>query len=142
MLNPNSRRQPLASRMHSVVKFTHPIGISNFGNKFQGYYFNDSLHEGILLDFLTVHEISKASLSKLTKTQVIYPTSIELMIEQVEAIIAHAELFFTVKSYLYQGLNQFLILCRNNKSILRTQLHLDKMFIPKFLFSIDNRINK
>ena len=43
--------------------------------------FNQSINEGILLDFSTKHEISKNSLTKLTKTQVIYPPSIELMIE-------------------------------------------------------------
>ena len=38
--------------------------------------FNDSLHEGILLNFSTKHEILNASLTKLIKTQAIYPTSI------------------------------------------------------------------
>ena len=104
--------------------------------------FNDSLHEGILLDFSTKHEINKASLSKLTKTQVIYPSSIELTIERIEALLAFTELFFTEKSYLSQGLNDFLTMCKTNKSILRTKLHLDKMFIPKLLFSIDDRVNK
>ena len=76
--------------------------------------FNNSLHEGILLDFFTKHKISKASLSKLTKSQVIYPTSIELMIKRVDAILAFLEMLFTVKSYLYQGLNHFNNLCRTN----------------------------
>ena len=59
--------------------------------------FNDSLHEGIMLDFSTKHEITKASLTKLTKTQVIYPTSIELMVKRIEAITLFANLIFTEK---------------------------------------------
>ena len=104
--------------------------------------FNESLHEGILLDFSTKHEINKASLTKLTKTQVIYPSLIELTLERIEALLAFAELFFTEKSYLAQGLKSFISMCKTNKSILRTKLHLDKMFIPKLLFSIDDRVNK
>ena len=104
--------------------------------------FNDSLHEGIMLDFSTKHEISKASLTKLTKTQVIYPTSIELMVERVEAITVFANLFFTEKSYLTKGLDHLLTLCKSNRTLLRTKLYMDKMFIAKFLFSIDDRINK
>ena len=48
--------------------------------------FNDSLHEGKLLDSSTKHKIIKNSLSKLTKTQVTYHSSIELTIERIEAM--------------------------------------------------------
>ena len=104
--------------------------------------FNDSLHEGIMLEFSTKHEITKSSLTKLTKTQVMYPSSIELMLERVEAITVFANLFFTEKSYLTKSLQHLLILCKSNKTLLRTKLYLDKLFIAKFLFSIDDRINK
>ena len=92
--------------------------------------------------FLTKHEISKNSLSKLTKTQVIYPISIEPMIDRIEAMLVFTTLFFEDKSYLSQGLKMLLTLCKTNKTLLRTKLYLDRMFIAKFLFSIDNRINK
>ena len=82
-----------------------PSGLARSVISSKDIIFNDSLHEGILLDFSTKHKISKASLTKLTKTQVVYPTSIELMIKRVEAILTFTEMFFTVKSYLYQGLN-------------------------------------
>lgn len=42
---------------------------------------NDMLHEGIVLDYLTKHESSGDSLTKLAKTQVIYPTEIEATIQ-------------------------------------------------------------
>ena len=104
--------------------------------------FNDSLHEGIMLDFSTKHEITKSSLTKVTKTQVMYPSSIKLMVERVEAIAAFANLFFTEKSYLTKSLQHLLILWKSNKTLLRTKLYLDKLFIAKFLFSINDRINK
>ena len=104
--------------------------------------YNDSIHEGILLDFSTKHEISKGSLTKLTKTQVYYPNSIELMTERIEAILVFTTLFFNKKSYLTQGLDTLLTMCKTNKTLLRTKLYLDKMFIAKFLFTIDDRINK
>jgi len=119
-----------------------PSGIATSVIASKDIIFNDSIHEGILLDFSTKHEISKNSLSKLTKTQVIYPTSIELMIERIEAALVFTTLFFEEKSYLSQGLKLLLTMCKTNKTLLRTKLYLDKMFIAKFLFSIDDRINK
>ena len=64
------------------------------------------------------------------------------MVERVEAITVFSNLFFTEKSYLTKGLNHLLTLCKANRTLLRTKLYLDKMFIAKFLFSIDDRINK
>ena len=58
------------------------------------------------------------------------------------SISAFANLFFTEKSYLTKSLQHLLILCKSNKTLLRTKLYLDKLFIAKFLFSIDDRINK
>ena len=104
--------------------------------------FNDSIHEGILLDFSTKHEISKSSLHKLTKTQVMYPPSVELTLERIEAITAFAKLFFSERSYLTKGLIQLMSLCKTNRLILRTKFYLDKLFLAKFLFTIDYRINK
>ena len=95
-----------------------------------------------MLDFSTKHEITKSSLTKVTKTQVMYPSSIKLMVERVEAIAAFANLFFTEKSYLTKSLQHLLILWKSNKTLLRTKLYLDKLFIAKFLFSINDRINK
>ena len=104
--------------------------------------FNDSLHAGILLDFSTKHEISKNSLTKLTKTQAVYPSSVELTIERIETMLAFVTLIFTDKNDLTQGLKHLLTLCKSNKTLLRTKRYLDKLFIPKFLFFIDHRVNK
>ena len=131
--------------LHGCFLWTNPLtpsGIASSVIASKDIIFNDSIHEGILLDFSTKHEISKNSLSKLTKTQVIYPNSIEPMIERIEAILVFTNLFFEDKSYLSQGLKILLTLCKTNKTLLRTKLYLDRMFIAKFLFSIDDRINK
>ena len=93
--------------------------------------FNDSLHEGILLDFSMKHKISKNSLTKFTKTQVIYPSLIELTIERTKAMSAFTTLYFTDRSFLTHGLKYLLTLCKSNKTLLRTKLYLDKLFISK-----------
>ncbi len=119
-----------------------PSGFASSVISSKDIIFNNLLHEGIMLDFSTKHEITKSSLTKLTKTQVMYPSSIELMVERVEAITAFANLFFTEKSHLTKGLQHLLILCKTNRTLLRIKSYLDKLFIAKFLFSIDDRINK
>ena len=119
-----------------------PSGLAGSVIASKDIMFNNSIHAGILLDFSTKHEISKASLSKLTKTQVMYPSTIELAIERIEAVVALSELFFTDRSILTEGLVVLLKLSKTNKTLLRTKLYLDKMFVAKFLFSIDDRINK
>ena len=58
-----------------------------------------------------------------------YPSSIELMVERVEAITAFATLFFTEKSHLTKGLQHLLILCKTNRTLLRTKLYLDKITV-------------
>ena len=120
-----------------------PSGLATSAITCKDIIFNDTIHEGILLDFSTKHEITKNSLTKLTKTQVMYPNSMELMLERINAIAAFAELFFTDKTYLIEGLNYLRTICtKSNRTLLRIKLYLDKMFIAKFLFSIDDRINK
>ena len=131
--------------LQGCLLWTNPLTPSGFAASVissKDIIFNDSVHEGILLDFSTKHEISKNSLTKLTKTQVMYPSSIELMIERIEAILAFTILFFTERSYLSKGLNYLLTLCKSNRTLLRTKFYLDKTFIAKFIFLIDDRINK
>ena len=94
--------------------WTNPVTPSGFAAPViasKDIIFNDSVHEGILLDFSTKHEISKASLSKLTKTQVMYPSLVELMLDRIKALTAFATLFFTQESYLAQGLKSLLTKC-------------------------------
>ena len=87
----------------------------------------DTLHEGIVLDYSTKHEMTSHSLEKLTKTQVLFPTSIEASIERFRAIHALIELFFSKGSLPQQGVKKFTNLCIDNKNLLRTKFYLDEM---------------
>lgn len=71
-----------------------------------------------------------------------YPRTIKSTIERIEALVAFTELFFSERSILTEGLFVLLRMSKTNKTLLKTKLYLDKMFITKFLFSIDDRINK
>ena len=64
------------------------------------------------------------------------------MRERLEVIHAFASLFFTDKSYLSKGLSYLLFACKTNRILLRIKFYLDKLFIAKFIFLIDDRINK
>ena len=55
---------------------------------------NDTIHDRIILDYSTKHEITEESLTKLTKTQVIFPVDIEATIQRLDALTALSELFF------------------------------------------------
>ena len=103
---------------------------------------NDTLYEGIVLDYSIRHEISSESLKKLTKTQVLYPTDIESMIYRLDALTALCELFFGESSLIYKGLDEFVDECKKNKLLLRRRHSLDDMFIPKILYSVDDRVNQ
>ena len=103
---------------------------------------NDTLYEGIVLDYSTKYEINEESLSKLTKTQVIYPVDIESTIHRLDALAALCELFFGDGSWIHKGLDELVYLCKQNKTLLKKKLALDDMFIPKLLYSVDDRVNQ
>ena len=103
---------------------------------------NDTLYNEIVLDLSTKHEISKPSLKKLTKTQVLFPTTIEDAIARISAIYVLSSLFFSEISILLDNLEIFLKKLLSSKTLLKTSQYLDEMFIPKLLFTIDDRIYK
>ena len=103
---------------------------------------NETLYEGLVLELSTKHAISKQALHKLTKTKVLFPQDIEGMMERVYALVILSKLFFGDQSLLVQNLQVFSLQCQKKKLLLKTAKHLDDQFIAKFLFSIDNRINK
>ena len=102
----------------------------------------DTLYKGIVLDYSIKHEISNKSLKKLTKTQVLYPTDIESMIHWLDALAALCKLFFEEVSLIYKALDEFIYKCEKNRMLLRRQYSLDDVFIPKLLYSVDDRINQ
>ena len=94
----------------------------------------------MVLDYSTKHDMSASSLAKLTKTQVMFPTSIETAVERIQAIKILATYFFGHRSFINQGLTKLVNKCLDNKQLLRTKLYMDGQFIAKLIYAIDDRI--
>ena len=103
---------------------------------------NETLYQAMVLDLSTKHEISKQAVHKLTKTKILFPQDIEGMMERVNALFILCKLFFGDQSLLVQNLQVFSLQCQKKKLLLKTAKHLDDQFIAKFLYSIDDRVNK
>lgn len=101
---------------------------------------NDVLHEGMVLELKTQFEMSKSSLEKLTKTQILFPSTIEGLIERLQAITALSEFFFGSNSPASQGLKSSTLKCMDNKSLLRARCIVDEEFISKILCCVDDRL--
>jgi hypothetical protein len=106
----------------------------------EGVLRTDALYEGMVLDYSTKHDMTNASLDKLTKTQVLFPSNIESAIERIQAIQALSSYFFGTRSFINQGLVKLVNSCLDNKQLLRTKLYMDSQFIAKFIYAIDDRI--
>ena len=119
-----------------------PSGLSSMVISSKDLFANESLLEGMVLDLSTKHEISKTALTKLTKTHILLPTDIDSMLERFSAVFTLAKLFFGTTSILVINLQIFIRQCYKEKLLLKTAHHLDEEFIAKFMYSIDDRINK
>lgn len=117
-----------------------PAGLASSVLSSEGIMRTDTLHEGMVLDFATKFDMSAASLSKLTKTQVLFPTDIEEMTHRFRGLQALASFFFKSKGYMSQGVKQIVNFCLDNKMMLKARLHLDPSFIAKMMCSVDERI--
>ena len=101
---------------------------------------SDTLHDRMILDYATKFEMSEASISKLTKTQVLFPSDIEELIHRLRGIQALASFFFKPNGFLSQGLKKVANFVADNKQMMKTRIYLDAKFIPNFLCAIDERI--
>lgn len=95
----------------------------------EGILRNDTLHEGMVLDYSTKFEMTSSSLSKLTKTQVLFPFEIDEMINRIKGIQILAGFSFKKNGYLSQGLKKVVNFCLDNKMLLRTRYHLDQIHL-------------
>ena len=131
------------SLIHGGFLWSSPLTPSGFAASTitsEGILRTDTLHEGMVLDYSTRHDMSAASLTKLTKTQVMFPSSIEATVERVQALQVLADYFFGRRSYISQGLTKLVNSCLDNKQLLRTKLYMDAQFIAKFIYAIDDRV--
>jgi hypothetical protein len=101
---------------------------------------NDTLHQGMVLDLSTKFEMSADSIDRLTKTNVVYPTTIEGLIERLKAIRELSIFFFNEMSYASQGLINLTLHFMDNKPLLRARAMVDDEFISKVLCCVDDRL--
>ena len=106
----------------------------------EGLLRNDTLQEGMVLDFATKFDMSAASLSKLTKTQVLFPIDVEELTHRIKGLYALSNFFFKPQGFLSQGLKQVVNFCLDHREILKTKIYLDTQFIAKFMCAIDERV--
>ena len=119
-----------------------PSGLSCSIISSEDMFRSDTLHEGMVLDYSTKFEMSAISLEKLTKSQVLFPSDIEGLIERLRALLALTKFFFSERSYPAQGLTYLVHRCTDNKMLLRTKAYLDTEFIAKLMSSVDDRLHQ
>ena len=106
----------------------------------EGIFRSDTLHKGMILDLSTKHEVSTEALTKLTKTQVKFPSDTEGLIHRIKGINSLSNYFFKKNSYLSQGLAHLVKFCKENRMLIKTRIHLEPKFIAKLLCAVDKRI--
>ena len=131
--------------MHGNFTWIDPLTPSGFASSVittENIIRKNLIYEGMVLDYSTKYEMSEKNLSKLTKTQILYPNDIEGMIYRIEALQTLSKFFFGELSYINQGLVKLFLLCLDNKNLLKTKLYLDQSFVAKFLCAVDDRVNQ
>ena len=117
-----------------------PSGLAASVLTSEGLLRNDTLQEGMVLDFATKFEVSAASLSKLTKTQVLFPVDVDELTHRIRGLHALTTFFFKSNGFLSQGIKQVKNFCLDHREILKTKIYLDSKFIAKFLCAVDERV--
>lgn len=103
---------------------------------------SNTLQEGVILETQTKYDINKASLDKLTKTQILFPSAITDMIERFRALQALSELFFSELSFPAQGLKRLVLSLQSQKTRLKSLLSYDSTLIAKIMYAVDDRMNR
>ena len=117
-----------------------PAGLASSVLSSEGIMRTDTLHDGMVLDFSTKFDMSASSLSKLTKTQVLFPKDVEEMTHRFRGLQTLAAFFFKPKGYMSQGLRQVVNFCLDNRMLLRARIHMDDSFIAKMMCAVDERV--
>jgi hypothetical protein len=117
-----------------------PSGLASSVLTTEGILRNDTLQDALALDLATKFEMSASSITKLTKTQVLFPSNVHDMKERFSALQLIATFFFGEVTVLPQSLTALTNWCEDNISLLKTRLLLDSSFLTKFMMCIDDRI--
>ena len=102
----------------------------------------DSLHNALVLEYSTKFEMSNSSLAKLTKTSVVFPTSVHESIDRFNALRIISAFFFGEISIIPQSLLALTNWCENNKNLIQTRILMDPEFLAKFTLCVDDRIHQ
>ena len=117
-----------------------PAGLASSVLTSEGIIRSDTLQDGMVLDFATKFEMSAISLSKLTKTQVLFPKDVEELTHRMRGIQRLAAFFFKKHGFMSQGLKKIVNFCLDNRRLLKTKIYMDPRFIAKFMCAVDERI--
>ena len=117
-----------------------PSGFASAVISSESFIRSDTLHEGMILDYSTKFEMSETALTKLTKTQILFPSDVEELTHRIRGFHLLACFFFKKTAFISQGLKKVSNFCLDNKVLLRTRIFMDKTFIAKFICSIDERV--
>jgi hypothetical protein len=101
---------------------------------------SDTFEDALVLNLSMKFEMSAASLSKLTKTQLVLPKSVDNTIERLKALKILANHFFSDDAPIPQGLLFFVNWCEVNKILLYKEFYLDDQYLAKIILAIDDRI--
>ena len=119
-----------------------PSGFASAVLSSESFIRSDTLHEGMILDYATKFDMSETSLTKLTKTQVVFPLDIEELTHRIRGFYVLSCCFFKKTGFISQGLKKLVNFCMDNKTVLRTRVYMDEKFIAKFICAIDDRIHQ
>jgi len=117
-----------------------PSGLASSVLTTEGTLRKDTLQDALVLDLASKFEMSNLSITKLTKTQVIFPSNIHDMTERFQALRLISGFFFGEFSILPQSFLDLTNWCEDNISLLKTRLLLDTSFLTKFMMSVYDRI--
>jgi hypothetical protein len=117
-----------------------PSGLAAAVNSSEGIFRSDTLHDRTVLDYATRFDMSAAPWTKLTKTQVAFPSDTEELIHRLHDLHVLAIFFFKRSGYMSQGLQKLINFCASNRMLIKTRIHLDSKFIAKMICAVDKRI--
>ena len=86
-----------------------PSGFASSVLSSESFIWSDVLHEWMILDYATKFDMSETMMTKLTKTQVLFPKDIEELIHRLRGFHVLASFFFKKLAFISQGLKKIVI---------------------------------
>ena len=106
----------------------------------EGLFCRDTLYEGTVLDYSTECDMSEVSLSRPTKTQVVFTVDAEELIHSLQGLHVLTIFFMENNGYVSQGLQKIVNFCVDNKRLIRIRINVDSKFIENLICAVEERI--